>query len=182
LSAEQFDTVELAAAHRFDGGVRMRAAAYQRRLEGPVTLDDGVVTLSAAGPSLTQGLELSTAMSWGRRMHFGGSMALLQAHAADDEGLGMFPAWLARLSLSVPVAGWQLGYQMHFIGDRQDADGESLGGTALSVLQLRSDRLARGLDISLSVRNLFDQCTDGDAEGAGSIDGRSVAVNAQWQF
>ncbi len=182
LGAEQSETVELAADHRFDGAVRVRGAAYQRWLRGPVTLDGEPVTLSVPGPSLAQGLGLSTEMRLGRGVRVDGSLALQQARGADDVQVANLPTLLGRLSLSLPLADWRLAYELRFGGDRADAEGNAVGGYAMSGLQLRTERLVSGLDLALSVRNLFDQQGAASGDGVGAIDGRNVAVNARWRF
>ncbi len=180
LAGEQSDTVELAADHRLGSTLRLRGAAYQRRLQGSITLDDRLASLAVPAPALAQGLELAAEMTWDRGVRIGGGLTLQQGQGADDQDLDLVPALLGRLSLSVPLAVWNIGYVLHFAGQRANADGEALGAQALSMIELRSDRLSTGLDVALSVRNLFDQRAA--SAGAETVNGRAVVVNARWQF
>lgn len=66
-------------------------------------------------------------------------------------------------------------------------DGTDLGGYALSNLQLSTTALAKGLEVSLGVYNLFDKRyaqpgADTNWQNALEQDGRSVRLKASYRF
>jgi outer membrane receptor protein involved in Fe transport len=70
---------------------------------------------------------------------------------------------------------------------RLSADGTWLGGYTLSHLQLRTEALAPGLEVSVGVRNLFDKRhalpnADSNWQNALDQDGRSVRVRLAYRY
>ena len=66
-------------------------------------------------------------------------------------------------------------------------DGSSLGGYAVSNLHLRTDAVANGLTMSLSVQNMFNKRyahpgADSNWQNALEQDGRSLRVQADYRF
>jgi len=99
------------------------------------------------------------------------------------------PNWLGKLNFSSPLpwVGLRLGYEFQYDARRLSKDGTYLDGYGLSNLNLIADKLAKGLEVSLSIRNLFDQdyqhpAADSNWQNALEQDGRSVRAKLEYRF
>jgi iron complex outermembrane receptor protein len=114
----------------------------------------------------------------------------LQDVAFDGGGaLLNSPKLLGKLNLSGPLpwAGLRAGYELRFDSRRLTLDGSRLGGYAVSNLQLATDVLGRGLELSLGVQNLFDKRyahpgADTNWQNSLEQDGRSVRLSLTGRF
>jgi iron complex outermembrane receptor protein len=57
----------------------------------------------------------------------------------------------------LPWWGLQLGCELQYDSRRQAVDGTSVDGYWLANVNLIATRLAKGLDVSLAIHNLFNQ-------------------------
>jgi outer membrane receptor protein involved in Fe transport len=80
-----------------------------------------------------------------------------------------------------------VGYEMRYDSSRVTLDGTSLGGYALSNLFLSSESLARGLEVSVGVGNVFNKRYAEPVSGSHwqdwlQQDGRSVRTDLHYAF
>jgi iron complex outermembrane receptor protein len=112
-------------------------------------------------------------------------------HMTYEDGAGLLnsPELLAKLNYSraLPGAGLRLGYELQYGSERLSRDGTALGGYTLSNLNLSSLALAKGLEVSLGVYNLFDKrfehpASDINWQNSFEQDGRSLRLKLDYRF
>ncbi len=79
------------------------------------------------------------------------------------------------------------GYELRYDSQRLTLDGSKLGGIAVSNLHLSTEALAKGLELSLGIQNLFDKRyahpgADSNWQNALEQDGRSVRLAVSARF
>lgn len=193
LKGERIDTLELVADHRMGADLNLRGSVYQW------TMHDIIVLGADAASGLTQyrsgqtvkarGMELSADKTWSVGVRLRGSISLQDVAYAGGSGLPNSPKVLAKLNLSgqLPWAGLRAGYEVRYDSRRLSLDGTRLGGFALSNLNLSTEALAKGLELSLSMANLFDKRyahpgADTNWQNALEQDGRAVRAQAAYRF
>lgn len=199
LRGESIDTAELVADHRLDKDLLVRVSTYRWTMRGLITLGiepgSGLVQYQSGDTVHAKGLELSMDKTWNWGGRLRGSLSLQHARTADGAGnaagaaLVNSPQRLAKLNFSTPlaVAGARLGLEVRYDSARRTADGTDVGGYVLSNLKLSTDRLAKGLDLSLAINNLSNKPFSQPNSGAGwqnvlAQDGRSVRLETQLRF
>ena len=193
LTGERIDTLELVADHRVGADLALRSALYQWTMHDLITL--GVDAASGiaqyqTGPRVeARGLELSADKTWGRGARARASVSLQDVAYAGGGALLNSPKVLARLNVSAPLPWWGLraGYELRYDSARLSLDGSRLPAFALSNVHLTTGALAKDLDLSLTVSNLFDKRyahpgADTNWQNALEQDGRSVRLAAQYRF
>ncbi len=193
LRGESIDTFEFVADQRVGLDLTLRGSFYQWTMRGLITLGvDPVSGLSQYQSGATvkaRGLELSADKTWSSGTRLRGSVSLQDVAYAGGGGLLNSPKLLGKLNLSAPLpwAGLRAGYEWRYDSQRLTLDGSKLGGFAVSNLHLSSEALAKGLELSLGVQNLFDRRyahpgADINWQNALEQDGRSVRVAATYRF
>ena len=201
LDGETVDTLELVMDHRLSQDLRLRAAAYQWSMQGLVTLGTTTVidpnTLNPVDVSQYQsgedvearGIELSADKRWAWGGRLRGSLSYQDVAYASGVGLDNSPQLLGKLNFSGPLAstGVRFGYELQYVGERQSIDGTDLASYWLSNLHLSTDALAKGLEVSLGLYNLFDTRyenpgSDINWQNAIEQDGRSARLKATYSF
>lgn len=193
LDGERIDTLELVADHRVSRELTLRGSLYQWNMHDLITL--GIDPVSGlpqyqSGPKIkAHGLELSADKVWGSGARLRGSVSLQDAGYGSGSALINSPKALGRLNASAPLpwAGLRAGYELRYDGPRLTPDGSKLGGYALSNLHLSTEALAKGLEVSLNLGNLFDKRyahpgADTNWQNAFEQDGRSLRVHAIYHF
>ena len=193
LKGESIDTLELTADHRLERDLTVRASVYQWTMHDLITL--GVDPVSAlpqyqSGDSVkARGLEMSADKTWTSGTRARGSVSYQDAGYRTGTDLLNSPRWLGKFNLSgpLPVAGLRAGYEMQYDSQRITRDGSRLGGHALSNLNLNTEALAKGLDVSLAIYNLFDKryahpAADVNWQNAFEQDGRSVRLKLSYRY
>jgi outer membrane receptor protein involved in Fe transport len=193
LKGERIDTLELVADQRVGRELNLRASAYQWRMRDLVVLGiDPVSSLAQyqSGDGVkTKGLELSADKTWDWGGRLRGSLSLQQVRDASSAKLPNSPQLLGKLNFSapLPVAGLRLGYELQYDSQRRTIDGSEADGYAVSNLHLSTNRLAKGLEVGLGIRNLFDKRyahpgADTNWQNTLEQDGRSVRLHATYKF
>ena len=193
LAGESTDTLELVLDHRLAIDLTMRASVYQWTMNDLVTLgEDPVSALTqyqSGQPIKARGLELSADKTWDSGARLRGSVSLQHIANADGTALPNSPRLQAKLnySRSLGLAGLRLGYELQYSSERLSLDGTRLGGYAVSNLNLGTTALAKGLELSVAVRNLFDRSyahpgSDANWQNALAQDGRSVNLKVDYGF
>jgi iron complex outermembrane receptor protein len=196
LKGESIDTLELVVDHRVDRDLALRASIYRWTMLRLITLQPTDPS-SALSPSQyqsgatarAQGVELSADRTWASGARLRGSVSFQDAASEDGSHLLNSPRQLGKLELSgpLPLAGLRAGYELRYDGPRLSRDGSTLGGYVLSNLTLSTEQLARGLEISFSVFNLFDEHYAQPAaainwQNAFEQDGRSMRVQLVYRL
>lgn len=193
LGGERIDTLELVTDHRMGQNLMLRAAAYRWTMRDLLVLGTDPVTglpqYQSGEPVHARGLELSVDRTWAAGARLRGSVSVQDATTAAGAGLLNSPRLLGKVNLSAPLpwAGLYAGIEWRAERARLSADGTWLGGYTLSHLQLRTEALAPGLEVSVGVRNLFDKRhalpnADSNWQNALDQDGRSVRVRLAYRY
>jgi outer membrane receptor protein involved in Fe transport len=193
LKGERIDTLELVADHSVNRHLNLRASAYQWRMRDLVILGidpvSGLAQYQSGDRVKTKGLELSADETWDWGGRLRGSLSFQQARDASSAPLNNSPELLGKLNFSapLPIAGLRLGYELQYDGQRRTIDGSDTDGYAVSNLHLGTHDLAKGLEVGLGIRNLFDKryahpAADTNWQNALEQDGRSVRLHATYKF
>jgi outer membrane receptor protein involved in Fe transport len=162
LQGESIDTLEFTADQRLGENLGARATLYEWRIRDLITLGtdpNGIPQYQSGGDVKARGVELSLDKTWVGGSRARGSVALQDAVYGDGRNVTNSPKLLGKLNVSAPlsVAGLRAGYELRYDSRRVSLDGTVLGGHALSNLNLSTDALAPGLELSLGLYNLFDK-------------------------
>lgn len=161
LQGEQIDTFELVLDHRLGRDFRVRGSIYHWRMTGLVTLADvgGLGQYQNGEDVRATGAELSADKTWAWGARLRGSLSYQDVSFDSGGQLPNSPRLLAKLNFSGPLAstGARFGYELQYSSDRLSLAGTDIDGYWLSNLHLSTDRLAKGLELSLGLYNLFNQ-------------------------
>jgi outer membrane cobalamin receptor len=159
LSDETIDTLEFDVDHRVGRDLTLRASVYQWTLHDLILENDLTQLYQNTQPVDTRGIELSTDKTWDSGARLRDSVSIQHANYRSGGEVPNSPEILGKLNFSspLPVDGVRLGYELRYDSSRLTLNGTPLGGYALSNLFLSTESLARGLEISLGVGNLFDK-------------------------
>lgn len=192
LAGERIDTLELVVDHRLANDFNVRGSIYQWTMQDIITLVDIGGDLSqfqSGGQVEATGVELSADKTWDSGSRLRGSVSWQDVAFASGGELTNAPHWLGKLNYSSPLpwAGLRLGYELQYDARRLTNDGTYTDDAWLSSLNLSASNWARGLEVSLGIRNLFDQRYSHPASGrnwqnALEQDGRNVRVKLEYRF
>jgi len=159
LGGETIDTLEFDVDQRVGRDLSLRASAYQWTLHDLI-LENSVSEQYQNTQSVdTRGIELSTDKTWESGTRLRDSVSIQHANYRSGGEVANSPKILGKLNFSspLPVYDLRLGYELRYDSSRLDLNGTPLGGYALSNLFLSTESLAKGLEVSLGVGNLFDK-------------------------
>jgi iron complex outermembrane receptor protein len=187
LSGETIDTLEFDVDQRVGRDLTLRASAYEWTLHDLI-LENGISQLYQNDqPVNTRGVELSTDKTWDSGARLRDSVSLQHATYRSGAEVANSPKVLGKLNFSgpLPVYELRLAYELRYDSSRLDLNGTPLGGYALSNLFLSTESLAKGLEVSLGVGNLFDKHYAQPASASHwqtslQQDGRSVRVDVHY--
>jgi iron complex outermembrane receptor protein len=194
LKNETIDTIELVADHWVNRELSLRASVYQGILRDLIVQGiDPATGLSQYQTSTTSvkahGLELSASQQWDRGARLRGSVSLQDVRYDDGAALSNSPHMLARLNFLAPLpwAGLRMGYELRYDSWRHTEAGDTTGGFVVSNLRLSTSSWARGVELSLDIKNLFDRNYSHPAaninwQDALQQDGRSVGIAMRYSF
>lgn len=193
LKGERIDTLELVVDHRVGTDLTLRGAVYQWTMHDIIVLGvdaaSGLTQYQSGQTVKARGMELSADKTWAVGARLRGSVLLQDVAYVGGSGLPNSPKVLAKLNLSAPLpwAGLRAGYEVRYDSQRLSLDGIRLGGHALSNLHLSTEALAKGLELSLSIANLFDKRyaqpgADTNWQNALEQDGRAVRAQVTYRF
>lgn len=164
LDPENIRSLELVLEHRLREDTRLLVAAYHNHIDRLIGLTtdpaDGKLVYANLGHALAKGLELELERHWSGGSRLRASYA---RQLAEDGDTGLLlpnaPRHLAKLNFSspLPLYGLSLGLEAQYTSSRRTLKGASLGGYPLLNLTLTAPRLAKGLELSVSVYNLLDR-------------------------
>lgn len=193
LGGETMETFELVADHRVSRDLSLRASAYAWTIHDLVSLGEdpvsGLPQYQSGDTAKARGLELSANRTWESGARLRGSVSLQDATYAGGGALPNSPKLLGKLNLSAPLpwAGLRMGYEWRYNSARRTLDGGTVGGYALSNLNLSTAALAKGLEVSLRMQNLFDKRymhpgADINWQNALEQDGRSIQLRLDFRI
>lgn len=192
LAGESVDTLELGVDHRLANDLQLRASAYRWIMRDLVTLVDigGGLSQFQSGEKIeATGLELSGDKTWSSGTRVRGSLSYQDIAYAGGGGLINSPNLLGKLNVStlLPWAGLRLGYELQYDAARRTHAGLETDANWRSHLTLTASQWARGLDVSLSLRTLFDQvyahpASSRNWQDALEQDGRSARLKLEYRF
>jgi outer membrane cobalamin receptor len=188
LSGETIDTLEFDLDQRVGRDLALRAAVYQWTLRDLIVENDVSEVYQNDQPVDTRGIELSSDKTWDSGARLRDSVSIQHAnYRISGAEVVNSPKVLGKLNFSTPLpaAGLRLGYELRYDSSRLTLDGTTLGGYALSNLFLSTESLAKGLELSLGVGNMFDKryaqpASANHWEDWLEQDGRSVRVDVHY--
>jgi len=193
LDGERIDTLEVVADHRIGSDLALRGSVYEWTMRDIVTLGidpvSGLTQYQSGEKVKARGLELSADKTWATGARLRGSVSVQDVAYASGGGLLNSPQLLGKLNLSAPLpwAGLRAGYELRYDSQRLTLDGSKLGSFVVSNLHLSTEALAKGLELSLGIQNLFDKRyahpgADTNWQNALEQDGRSARVAIGYRF
>lgn len=194
LEGERVDSLELVIDHRLVNDLNVRGSIYQWTLRDVITLADiggGLSQYQSGGTVDASGVELSADKTWDSGSRLRGSVSYQDLAFASGGELINSPHWLGKLNYSAPLpwAGLRLGYELQYDARRLTPEGYYVDDYWLSSLNLTASNWARGLEVSLGIRNLFDQgyqhpapFTSRNWQNVLEQDGRSVRLKLEYRF
>lgn len=194
LNNERIYASELVLEHQLDPGTRVLGSLYYYHTGDYICSKDflsipGATQFINAASNHTKGAELELDRRWDNGLHLRGSYAWQLAQDSDGQAPVNVPRHLAKLNLSSPVIGHALnaGLEVQYVGERMSEQRNAIGGYTLTNLTLTSDRLVPHLDVSFSIRNLFnreyaDAAPDYNVQNTLRQDGRSYWLQMIYDF
>lgn len=164
LKPEKITSYEFVAEQELRTNFRLSAAVFRNdigNLINQVTdVSDGLLVFQNIGQVRTQGAEIEAERAWDNDTRLHASYARQttrdQSNGAELENS---PRHLAKFNYSRLLWGGVLrgGAELQYTGPRKTLAGATAGGYAVANLTLLSRNLARGLQLSASIYNLFDK-------------------------
>ncbi|MCL4184069.1 MAG: TonB-dependent receptor [Burkholderiaceae bacterium] len=192
LKGESVDTLEVVADHRVGRDLLLTGSVYRWAMNDLIVLGidpaSGLPQYRSGDRIDARGVELAANRTWDSGMRLRASVSSQHVSDAGGAALPNSPRWLGKLNFSAPLpAGLYLGYELRYTGERLTLDGTRLGGHVLSHLHLGATALAKRLELTLGIRNLFDKRhahpgADTNWQNAFEQDGRSVLVGLLYRL
>ena len=187
LSGETINTLEFDVDQRVSRTLALRAAIYKWTLRDLIVERDILYGYQNDRPVDARGIELSMDKTWDFGARLRDSVSLHHASYGSGADVANSPEVLAKLNFSspLPIHGVRLGYELRYDSSRLTLNGARLGGYTLSNVFLSSESLAKGLEVSLGVGNLFDKhyaqpASANHWQTSLQQDGRSVRADVHW--
>lgn len=192
LGAEKIVTTEVVLKHHVQSDFVVTGTVYRYRthdLIATVERADGTFQNANAGDSRANGAEIELEKIWAT----GARLRASHAWQGGESWRGLSPInaprHLAKLNLGVPLwgSGARAGLEMQYVGPRLTTARRELGGYTLANLTVSADKVWRDLDVSVTVRNLFDRDYHAVAPNSLVMDslemeGRSGWVHLEYGF
>ncbi len=192
LRRESIDTLELVAQGQASRTVGLRASLYHWRMDDLIRLGtepvSGLPQYQSGGEVEANGAELAANAAWNSGDRLRASVSWQDVAYANGAALANSPQWLGRLNYARSLAvGFDIGLELQYDGERQAIDGSMLDGYWLTNLNLLADDLAKGLELSLTLLNLFDEqyehpAADNNWQNSLEQDGRAVRLRVDYRF
>lgn len=163
LKPERIRTYELALDHYWTPDLRTVALIYDYKIRDLISLTDiggGKYQFVNASEATGKGIELEAEKIWPGGTRLRGSYTWqLATDGSTGAQLTNSPTHLAKLNLAVPVWNdlWLLGLETQVTSERTTVAGDKVSGVGVTNLVLSSTKLAKGLEISTGLYNLFDR-------------------------
>ena len=194
LKPEEIRTTEVVLEHYLGDHLRFSASGYLYRINGLISQQidpiDGLITYRNVEKIQSKGLEFEMET----RLHSGIEGRLnytLQdtRNQETDQVLTNSPKHLGKFNLSVPLIRQKLftSLELQYTSKRITLDGSDAEGYWMTNLTLLSRKLIKGLDLSLSVYNLFnrkygDPGSSEHRQNTIEQDGRNLRLKLTYRF
>jgi iron complex outermembrane receptor protein len=195
LKPETIRTYEFVIEHQLQHNFRITADAYSNKISNNINqFTDPADLLSVfinTGQVDAHGVEFEAERLWDSGTRLRASYAWqISRETASGAELVNSPRHLAKLNLSMPLP-WdalRTGMEFQYTGSRKTLAGATANGHLLANLTLLSEKSVKGLELSASIYNLFDQHYS-DPAGMEHLpldmimqDGRSFRLKATYRF
>jgi iron complex outermembrane receptor protein len=164
LKPEEITSYEFAAEHELQPNFRLSASVFRNDISSLINqvtdASDGLLVFRNIGQVQTRGVEFEAERAWDNETRLRASWAWqITRDQTTGAELENSPHHLAKLNYSRPLWSGVLrgGAELQYTGSRKTLVGASTGGYAVANLTLLSRGLARGLQLSASIYNLFDK-------------------------
>jgi iron complex outermembrane receptor protein len=164
LGPEKIATSELTYDGWFEGGLRLSASAYRYRIEGLISLEtdpaDDRLVFRNVESARSSGIESEIEKRWASGISARANAAFQNSKDTDThQRLSNSPRWLARGSLTAPLAGRRLlaSLDLQYTGPRLTIGTGHAAGFTVVNLALSTRALAKGLFASLGAYNVLDR-------------------------
>ncbi len=192
LQGETIDTYELLVDHQLSNELSVRASFYEWHMLDILQLatDDRGLQVYQPGEEVeATGVELSSRFSTSAGVNITASLAHQHAAYVDAAMLLNSPEALGKVNISSPLpwANLLLAYELQYDGKRLARDGSYVNSYWLSHLNLSTDQWINRMELSIGVRNLFDEeyaqpAAETNWQTVLMQDGRSVQLRMDYRF
>ncbi len=194
LKPETISTTELVLEQYLNKNFRFAASGFYNRIGGLINQEtdpvDGLIQYRNLDRVHAKGLEFELEGRWSNGLQ-GRVGYTLQNSESQREGetLSNSPKHLGKANLIVPLVSKKLfaGIEGQYASRRRSVQGSDIGGFFVTNVNLLSQKLAKGFDVSLGVYNVFDKrYADPGAEEhiqqAIEQDGRNFRLKLTYRF
>lgn len=190
LKPETIKTQELVLEQHLGKGGRLTATLFRYRITDLIEFitlpsDDGdMYTFDNQGGTRARGFELRYEIQWERGGQLRASYNWQQAETDAGLWLDNSPRHMAKLGIQHPLwtTGWHAGLEVQYLSSRSNYLGDRIGAYTLVNLNLLKRGLAKDLDLSLRVTNLFDKDFADPASGSFDPLDRIVQDGREWSL
>jgi outer membrane receptor for ferrienterochelin and colicin len=193
LPGETIDTFELLLDHQLSSELGLRGSVYKWNMQNILALvndvETGLSQYQSGDEVEALGVELSARMSTGTGYNLTASVAHQDVSYSNGPELLNSPELLGKFNISAPLpwAKLLLAYELQYDAERLTRDGSDADDYWLSHLNLSTNQWISRVDLSLSVRNLFDQeyvhpAAETNWQNVLMQDGRSVQLRVDYRF
>ena len=163
LGPEEIRTFEGVVEHSFGTHLRASLSLFRYHIENLISNildpDDELLVFENVDVVETTGAEIELECRWDNRLLGRFSYSFHDTvNLTTNETLSNSPAHMAKFNLSIPLARKNVyaGVEIQYTGDRRTLAGGNAGDHTLVNLTLLSRTLIKGVDLSASVYNVFD--------------------------
>jgi iron complex outermembrane receptor protein len=148
----------------------------------------GVPQYQSSGDVQASGAELSTTMAWNSGDRLRASLSWQDLSYSNGATPVNSPRWLGRVNyLHRLSARVDLGLELQYDGERKALYGRMLDGYWLANVNLVAAELFDGLELSLTLLNLFDEryehpAADSNWQNSLEQDGRAARLRMDYRF
>jgi len=164
LGAERIRTLELAVEHNLAAEARVTASLFRNVVSNLITQtldeEDGLLIYRNMHRAEARGAEAEIEKLWPSGAKLRASVSLQRAvDGRSGEELANAPRRLAKLNLSVPLAGTRAasGFEMQYLSKRRTLAGQAVAGYAVANWSVFLNDVLPGLDVTAGIYNLFDR-------------------------
>jgi len=196
LDPESITTYELALEQSVTTYLRATGSVYYYSIDDLVSQEtdplDNLLVFRNGGEIAAKGLELQLELDERGPLGVGGKLGYALQQAKDrrtGRRLTNSPAHLVNLSLVAPLLRDRLsaGLETHYVSERRTLTGDDTGDYIVANLMLSTRSLLPGVELSFSIRNLFDREISDPGSGEQvqdqiEQDGRTFWLKAKYAF
>lgn len=196
LRPERITSYEVVLEHYFQPNFRLSVNGYlnqsRNQIDQRIDPADRLLVFRNIGSLQAVGAELALERIWDNGTRLRASYAWQNSRIEETGRLLVnSPVVMAKANLSAPVpfTGEKLrgGLELQYVGERKTLGGSTAHGAVLTNLTLLSERVFGGLDVSLSLYNLFDvrYAHPGGSEVRQDVivqDGRDFRLKLSYRF